>query len=134
MIIGMNIRAIEASRADRIAGNLQISNVPRVKGVNVRKVEAIKKEALDIEFDYTCTYLAEKKEVGKIKMVGSVLYATPQRKKILDSWKKKKGLPGDVSVAVINAIMRRCITQAVGLAADLGLPPPIQFPVARARA
>ena len=38
-----------------------------------------------------------------------------------------------MALEVLNAIFRRCLTKGIDIAAELGLPPPIRFPVVKSK-
>ena len=80
-----------------------------------------------IEFQYTASYSS----VGMIKIEGSLVIEHEDVKKIVDDWNDSKKMPNEVASHVHTAIMHACVPQAVGIAKDLTLPPPIPLPQVR---
>lgn len=83
-------------------------------------------EAL-IEFQYTASY----GPVGMIKIEGSLLYEGDDAKKISSEWSKTRKMPNQIASNVHTAVMHTCVPEAVGIAKNLGLPPPIPLPQVR---
>ena len=77
-----------------------------------------------IEFQYTASY----GPVGVIKLEGSLLYENDDAKKISKEWKETRKMPNQVAGHIHTAVMHACVPEAVGIAKDLGLPPPIPLP------
>jgi len=77
-----------------------------------------------IEFQYTASY----GPVGVIKLEGSLLYENDDAKKISKEWKETRKMPNPVAGHIHTAVMHACVPEAVGIAKDLGLPPPIPLP------
>ena len=77
-----------------------------------------------IEFQYTASY----GPVGMIKLEGSLLYENDDAKKISKEWKETRKMPNQIASHIHTAVMHACVPEAVGIAKDLGLPPPIPLP------
>lgn len=77
-----------------------------------------------IEFQYTASYGA----VGMIKIEGSLLYENHDARKIAKEWLDKRKMPDQIASQIHTAVMHSCVPEAVGIAKDLGLPPPIPLP------
>ena len=80
-----------------------------------------------VEFQYTASYGS----VGMIKLEGSLLYENDDAKKISKEWKETRKMPNEIASHIHTAVMHACVPQAVGIAKDLGLPPPIPLPQVR---
>ena len=80
-----------------------------------------------IEFSYTASYGA----VGMIKIEGSLLYENDDARKITKQWLDNRKMPNEIASRIHTAIMHACVPEAVGIAKDLGLPPPIPLPQVR---
>ena len=76
-----------------------------------------------IEFRYTANYGA----MGLIKLEGTIAFEG-DAKGITAQWNTTSQRPHDVANEIHNTVMRVCIPEAVGLAKDLNLPPPIPLP------
>jgi len=90
----------------------------------VTQINEIKTDEATIEFQYTASY----GPVGMIKLEGSVLFKANNAKKIANEWKKTRKMPDQTASHIHTAIMHACVPEAVGIAKDLGLPPPIPLP------
>ena len=86
-----------------------------------------KENQTTIEFQYTASYGS----VGMIKLEGSLLYENDDAKKISKEWKETRKMPNQIASHIHTAVMHACVPQAVGIAKDLGLPPPIPLPQVR---
>lgn len=80
-----------------------------------------------IEFQYTASYGA----VGMIKLEGILSYENNDAKKIAKDWVNTRKVPDQVASHIHTAVMHSCVPEAVGIAKDLGLPPPIPLPQVR---
>lgn len=80
-----------------------------------------------IEFQYTASYGA----VGMIKLEGSLLYEGEDAKKITKEWIASHKMPNQIASHIHTAVMHTCVPEAVGIAKNLGLPPPIPLPQVR---
>ena len=66
-----------------------------------------------------------------IKLEGSLLYENNDAKKISEEWNKTRKMPNQVASHIHTAVMHTCVPEAVGIAKNLGLPPPIPLPQVR---
>jgi hypothetical protein len=80
-----------------------------------------------IDFQYTASYGA----VGMIKIEGSLIYENDDAKKITKQWVDTRKMPDQLASRLHTAVMHACVPEAVGIAKDLGLPPPIPLPQVR---
>ncbi len=121
-IRGIQLKSIEARRyTDRNEKPRQIridhnSQVTQIQ--NKSDNQAI------IEFQYTASYGA----VGMIKIEGSLLYENHDARTIAKEWLDKRKMPNQTASQIHTAVMHSCVPEAVGIAKDLGLPPPIPLP------
>ncbi|MFB6216249.1 MAG: hypothetical protein ABEJ72_04670 [Candidatus Aenigmatarchaeota archaeon] len=132
-VIGINIRSIEANREEQLEGNLQVNNSPRIVDVEEKSVGSLGKDALSIDFEYTCSYDEEDGDdsVAEIVMGGEVLFMTENPGEVVENWEEDQQLPNEVTVPVINSVMRKCLTRSIDLSEELQLPPPLRFPRAK---
>ena len=77
-----------------------------------------------IDFQYTASYGA----VGVIKIEGSLVYQGDDANKISKEWRSTRKMPNQIASQFHTAVMHACVPEAVGLAKDLALPPPIPLP------
>lgn len=130
-VIGFFIKEISSKREENIKLPLNINNKTAIKELEEIEVKTIGKKCLKANFEFRSEYMYQKKKMAEIKISGHILFIHKDHGKILNSWKKKKVLPDDVNVFLINHVLRKCITKSVSLADDLALPSPIPIPVAR---
>jgi len=106
----------EKPRQIRIDHNSQITQIA-TKSDNVAS----------IEFQYTASY----GPVGVIKIEGSLVYENDDAKQISQQWLDTRKMPNQTASQIHTAVMHSCVPEAVSLAKDLGLPPPIPLPQVR---
>ena len=107
------INRSERPKQVRIDHNSTVSNIAVVKDNNA-----------SIDFQYTASY----GPVGMIKLEGSLLYEGDDAKKVSSEWKKTRKMPNQLASHIHTAVMQACVPEAVSIAKDLGLPPPIPLP------
>jgi hypothetical protein len=107
------INRSERPKQVRIDHNSTVSNIAVVKDNNA-----------SIDFQYTASY----GPVGMIKLEGSLLYEGDDAKKVSSEWKKTRKMPNQIASHIHTAVMHACVPEAVSIAKDLGLPPPIPLP------
>jgi hypothetical protein len=103
-------------RQIRIDHNSQISQVTNSAGKN-----------LTIEFQYTASY----GPIGMIKLDGTILCEENEAIELAKEWQNTRKMPDQFASTIHTAIMHTCVPEAVGIAKDLGLPPPIPLPQVR---
>lgn len=80
-----------------------------------------------VEFRYTASYGA----VGIITIEGNLLWeGTPafDAPKLVEAWRASAQMPPDIASEIHTVVMRVCLPEAVGIAKNLQLPPPIPLP------
>jgi hypothetical protein len=103
----------EKPRQIRIDHNSQISQV-------INNAE----KHLTIEFQYTASY----GPIGMIKLEGTLVCEDDAAKQIAKEWADTRKMPDQFASNIHTAVMHACVPEAVGIAKDLGLPPPIPLP------
>ena len=141
-LIGFNLKKITASKSPdfkrgAINTNIEFSDVVREKMDLLKDTEALK-----IAFTFSITYTekeqnqdAEKKSEsnqGEVTFEGDILFSAnkEEAKDITKSWKKKQ-IPEQYRIPMINFILKRCSEKALSLEEDLNLPSHIPFPQIR---
>lgn len=84
--------------------------------------ELTPQEAL-IEFRYTATY----GPIGVIRIEGNMVFQC-DAKAFESHWRTTNQMTPESAGEVHNTVMRVCVPQAVGVAKDIQLPPPIPLP------
>jgi hypothetical protein len=125
LIKNIKLKSIEARRyvepddkprQIRIDHNSQISQV-------INTVENV----LAIEFQYTASY----GPIGMVKLEGTIICEDNDAKQLVKEWQNTRKMPDQFASNIHTAVMHTCVPEAVGIAKDLGLPPPIPLPQVR---
>lgn len=120
-ITRLELNGIEAKRYSKTNerhGNIRIDHNSTVTLVK----EISEKEAL-VEFRYTATY----GPIGVIRIEGSMVYQC-DAKAFEQQWRSTNQMAPENASEIHSTVMRACVPQAVGIAKDLQLPPPIPLP------
>lgn len=115
------LRAIEARKFADAVPNQQI----RIDHNSTLTLVA--KEAPDrmrVEFGYSTSY----GPLGMVKIEGALQFTDPAAGTAADGWATTRNLPPEMAQQVHSAIMGLAVPEAVGLAKELRLPPPIPMP------
>ena len=120
------IKAINAERfvelGEKPQGQIRIDHNSQVKRIKLGE-----KDQAIIEFEYTASYGA----VGIIRIQGGLFVSHPDIKKIAAEWQESKKMENQLAGTIHTTVMRICVPEAVGIAKDLELPPPIPLPQVR---
>lgn len=115
---GVQFRNIEARRyQDQFTGKVRVDHNSNFQSVQQDG------ERLRIEFSFTTSYGA----IGMIKVDGSLAWSGDVEA-ALAHWNEKRALPPAVAQEVHGAVLGACVPEAVLLARDLRLPPPMPIP------
>ena len=112
------IDAKRYSKTNERHGNIRIDHNSTVTLVR----EMAPQEAL-IEFRYTATY----GPIGIIRIEGNMVYQC-DAKAFEQQWRTTNQMAPENASEIHSTVMRACVPQAVGIAKDLQLPPPIPLP------
>ncbi len=93
----------------------------------VTQIITLKSDQASVNFQYSASY----GPVGMIKLEGALLYEDNDARKIAKEWNESHKMPNQIASHIHTAVMHACVPAAVGLAKDLGLPPPIPLPQVR---
>lgn len=94
---------------------------------SITNISAISENQAKVEFQYTASF----GPIGMIRFEGSLLYEDKDAKKIAKEWTSTRKMPDAVASRIHTAIMHASVPEAVGIAKNLGLPPPIPLPQVR---
>jgi hypothetical protein len=124
-IRNINLKSIEARRyIDRSERPKQV----RIDhNSSITRFSNVKEKQTTIDFQYSASY----GPVGMIKLEGALTIEIDNAKKIANEWNNTKKMPDQIAGHVHTAIMHSSVPLAVGIAKDLGLPPPIPIPSVR---
>lgn len=120
-VVGVTLRSLEARRYQDVAAGSQI-RIDHNSTISLVQPEGA--DRCRVEFGYTTSYGA----LGVVKMEGTLVWQDAKAGEAASEWSKTRNLPTDVAQQVHSAIMMHCVPQAVGLARDLRMPPPIPIP------
>ncbi len=120
-VAGVTFRTIEARRyQDRFQGKVRVDHNSSFQSVTAEGDDG---KRLRIEFSFTTNY----GPVGVIKIDGSLLWSGDAND-ALSHWNEKRALPPAVAQEVHGGVLGACVPEAVILARDLRLPPPMPIP------
>lgn len=124
-IKNMGIRNIEARRLVKDLSkpmNIRIDHNSSLKVFSY----AGNNEA-QVEFEYIASY----GPIGFIKFEGELVFVSDDAEELAKQWQTKKNMPDNVASHVHTSLMHFCLPEAVMIARDLKLPPPIPLPQVR---
>ena len=138
-IVGLNLKSIKANISERkIMGSVDVNSTPVIKKVEKKDTNMPGMKAIvSIDFSFSTKYDMEDKksgkkvDIGEISFEGEVLYFSEDIREVLKKWEKDKKMDDKLTLEILNAIFRRCLTKGIDLSAELGLPPPIRFPIVK---
>jgi len=124
-IRNVRLKTIEARRYNDLEEKPQQIRIDHNSSITQMNHETDKKAT--VSFQYTASY----GPVGMIKLEGTLLYEDDQAKKLAQQWNETRKLPNEIASSIHTAVMHACVPEAVGIAKNLGLPPPIPLPQVR---
>ena len=124
-IKNLQLKSIEARRY--IERNERPKQVRIDHNSTVTRFSDLEENQATIDFQYTASY----GPVGMIKLEGSLSFEDSDAKKISKEWNDTRKMPNQTASHIHTAIMHACVPEAVGIAKNLGLPPPIPLPQVR---
>ena len=127
-IVGLNLTGITANADTKdVKETINVNSTPTIERIDKKDIDMPGvKDVLAIGFRFRTQY---EPNVGDIAVDGEILYHSDKNRDILAKWKKERRVEDDVAAELLNAIFRKCLTEAIHVAQELRLPPPIQFPV-----
>lgn len=120
-VTAVTLKAVEARRYQDPMPNTQI-RIDHNSTITLVAREA--DDRMRVEFGYTTSYGA----LGVVKVEGALHFTAPNAGAAADGWSSTRNLPPDMAQQVHTAIMSAAVPEAVGLAKDIRLPPPIPLP------
>ncbi len=123
-ILGVRFRSIEARR-------FQEGKPPaKLRVDHNSSFQSVVEEAPDrlrIDFTFTTSYGT----LGVVKIEGSLIHQGADVADAMSTWTEDRKLSPSLAQEVHNGILQSCMPEAVMLARDLRLPPPMPFPQVR---
>jgi len=126
----MTVRTFEFSRVDG-----QRLTKPSDRWVNLRVdhnstvtliTETTERQA-SVDFRFTANYRASEAVIGLIQIEGTLVWEG-DAKALVKGWSSAGQMPPEIANEIHTVIMSNCIPEAVILARELRLPPPIPIP------
>ena len=124
-IKNLNLKTIEARRYTNLDERPKQIRIDH--NSSFTHIAYIKEDETSVDFQYTASYGS----VGVIKIEGQLIYENNDAKDISKEWNDKRKIPDEAASQLHTAIMHACVPEAVGIAKDLALPPPIPLPQVR---
>lgn len=112
------IDAKRYARSHERHGNVRIDH-----NSTVTMVKELSPQEAMVEFRYTASYGA----IGVIRIEGNMVYQC-DAKAFESQWRTTSQMAPEQATEIHSTVMRVCVPQAVGIAKDLQLPPPIPLP------
>lgn len=120
-VTSIALRSIEARKFADAVPNQQI-RIDHNSNLTLVAKEAV--DRMRVEFGYTTSY----GPLGMVKIEGSLQFTDANAGTAADGWATTRNLPPEMAQQVHSAIMAMAVPEAVGLAKELRLPPPIPMP------
>jgi hypothetical protein len=124
-IKSFELSAIDGRRLARVGQRMPNVRIDHNSTVTLIK-DATDSEAT-VDFRFTANYRAVEEVIGLIRIEGSLLYEGKARE-VARQWSASGQMPNEVANEIHTTIMTVCIPEAVVIARDLRLPPPIPIP------
>ena len=124
-IKNIQLKSIEARRYSDI--NEKPMQIRIDHNSTITRVSYMQGNTATIEFQYTASY----GPIGMIKIEGSLLYENGDAKSLAEKWNETRKMPDQVASQIHTTVMHSCVPEAVSVAKDIGLPPPIPLPQVR---
>lgn len=128
-VVGLSFNKFAVDKKAAVKGKIEVSNNFVIKDVEKSPlaVGSSKQDALRFHFEFTAKY---EPKIGEIMMGGILTFLEKSDKitEIAESWKKKKEIPKEIMSTVMNTIFSRCNVEAIILAREVNLPPPVSLP------
>jgi len=128
-VVGFGFTKINVERKNKVTGKVEIKNNAAINSVEKEELTLgdIKQDALKFGFSFTVKY---EPDMANIILEGEVLWV--EKKEGIDAaikqWKKEKKIKPEIMTPVLNAVLQKSNMQALILAKELNLPPPIPLP------
>jgi len=90
---------------------------------SVTLVTEINDKEASVDFRFTANYSG----LGIIRIEGNLVYEG-DAPALVSQWSTQNNMPNDVATEIHTTIMNNCIPEAMVLARDIRLPPPIPMP------
>lgn len=124
MIPRLELRNIEARRFTKAFEKPAQGRIRIDHNSTVTMMESTGGDTATVEFSYTTSY----GPAGVIKVDGTLVWQDAKAEEVAAAWSETRKMPNEVASEIHTAVMQACVPEAVGLAKNLRLPPPIPLP------
>jgi len=124
-IKAFDISTIDARRLTKVSPKVQNLRIDHNSTVTL--IQEVGEREANVDFRFTANYRAAEEVVGIIRIEGTLVYEGRGRE-VARQWSSNGQMPNDVANEIHGSIMTICIPEAVVVARDLRLPPPIPIP------
>ena len=130
-VIGFNFTKLSAERLKETVEDIKINtelDFPEIKETKSPFLK-IKEELLEAKFEYKVNY---EPGLAKVVIQGKVLFSVDEKtaNEVLKQW-KKKNLPEDFRILLVNVVMRKSALKALTLCDEINLPVHVPLPTLR---
>lgn len=129
--IGFNFTKISVERFAPVKTGVKIQTSVDIKEIKTAKADLFnsKEDFLEVKFSYSVKY---EPKAAELNFEGLVLIAAESKeaKEILKSWKKKE-LPEEFRIQVVNIVMRKANLKALVFEDEMNLPLHVPLPALR---
>ena len=128
-VVALQFAKIVVEKHAPVKGKVKVDN--NVTLTNVEEADLSvgqsKQGVLKFHFNYTAKY---EPKIADMNFTGYLTFLEkPEKvKEITKSWEKEKKVPKEILSSVLNTILSRCNVEALILAREVNLPPPIPMP------
>jgi hypothetical protein len=123
MKVNLTYTSLEVNKSSEPVGHVEINNNSSIN--SVERVDG----KVAVGFSFTSTY---EPNVGAIKITGKLTVddSPENMERAVKEWEAsgKRNLPADIAENIHNSIIFNCVTEAVILAREIQLPPPMPMP------
>jgi hypothetical protein len=127
--LGLKFNKLLVERINPPKGKISINHNISVVEVNDSDLflGTAKQTVLNVDFKFTADY---DPKIAKIEIDGTLTYfEKPEKvKECVEKWKKDKKMPDDILNDILNHIVSKSNLEALFLAREVNLPPPIALP------
>ncbi|MBW2973432.1 hypothetical protein KY346_03500 [Candidatus Woesearchaeota archaeon] len=128
-VVGFQFDKIVVDRMDAPKGKMNVKNNIVIKDLEKKEINVgkAKQNLLVFKFEFEANY---EPKIAKITLNGTTTYVEKEEKveELIKGWKKDKKIPKEIMAPLLNNILTRCNIEALILAREVNLPPPIQLP------
>jgi len=126
-IVGFNFTKLNIENKGVFKPNEKISSDLKIVDIVPEKTAIDEsKELVKFQFEFVVDYAGS----GNASLCGDVIYLDePEKvKSLLENWKVKKTVPGELLQQVLNMVLFKCNIKALSMSQDVNLPPHFQLP------